>query len=196
MTGWKADADLSDAELLRQAREDPDPVARRAAVSTLLERYQDRVYLWCYRMLREHEQACDAAQEVLLNAWRKLDLFEGRSEFSSWLFTIARNRCLSILRRPSILRDEAEVPEPADPAPGPDRLFEERLEEDGLLGLLRERLDPVEQDVLWMRCIECVPVDEITRILGLTTASGARGLLQRARRKLRAALGTHEVAGS
>jgi DNA-directed RNA polymerase specialized sigma24 family protein len=42
--------------------------------------------------------------------------------------------------------------------------------------------------VLWLRCFEKVPVDEITRMLGITEASGARGVLQRARRRLRAAL--------
>ena len=154
----------------------------------LLERYQDRVYLWCFRMVREREQACDLAQEVLLSAYRKLDTFEGRSEFASWLFVIARNRCLSALRRPSIFEDESELPEPVDPAAGPDRQLQESLDERELLDLVREHLDPIEQDVLWLRCFERVPVDEITRILRITSASGARGLLQRARRKLRAAL--------
>jgi RNA polymerase sigma-70 factor (ECF subfamily) len=182
----------TDAELLRQALDHPEPMERRSAASSLLERYQDRVYVWCFRMVREHERACDMAQEVLINAYRKLDTFEGRSEFSSWLFTIARNRCLSELRRPSILETDGEMPDVADPSPSPERVLMEKMDEGAILDLLRERLEPIEQDVLWLRCFEGVPVDEITRMLRIETASGARGLLQRARRKLRAAMASNE----
>jgi len=44
------------------------------------------------------------------------------------------------------------------------------------------------REALWLRCFEHMPVDEIGRVMRLENASGARGLLQRARRKLRAAL--------
>ncbi len=181
----------TDSELLREAREHPEPAERRSAASALLERYQGRVYVWCLRMVREHEQACDMAQDVLIKAYRKLDTFEGRSEFSSWLFTIARNRCLSALRRPSLLDADGETPEPADPSPGPDRQLIEKMDEGAILEILRERLEPIEQDVIWLRCFEGLPVDDITRILRIGTASGARGLLQRARRKLRTAMASH-----
>ena len=187
------DTGLTDAELLRRACTDSDEAKRGAAASLLLERYQDQVYLWCFRMLREHEQACDMTQEVLLGAYRKLHTFEGRSEFSSWLFVIVRNRCLSALRQPRLLEDEGEGPEPIDPSPGPDQQLIESLNEDEVLDLLRSTLEPMERDVLWLRCFERVPVDEITQILRLESASGARGLLQRARRKLRAALASREV---
>jgi RNA polymerase sigma-70 factor, ECF subfamily len=49
-------------------------------------------------MVREHEQALDLAQEALLGAYRGLVSFEGRSGFASWLFVIARNCCLAVLR--------------------------------------------------------------------------------------------------
>jgi RNA polymerase sigma factor (sigma-70 family) len=189
------DMALADTELIRRAREDPGAAGRRRAVSLLLERYQDRVYLWCYRMLREHEQALDTAQEVLLSAYRKLGSFEGRSEFSSWLFVIARNRCLSALRKPSIFEDEGEMPESVDPSAGPDRRLEERLDEEAFLELVRGRLEPIEQEALWLRCFERVPIEEMTQMLRLESASGARGLLQRARRKLRAAMAVPGTVG-
>jgi RNA polymerase sigma-70 factor (ECF subfamily) len=185
----------ADGELLARAREDPDEARRGRAASMLLERYQDRVYLWCLRMVREHEQALDLAQDVLLNAYRNLASFEGRSEFGSWLFMIARNRCLDSLRRPPVFRDETEVEELVDPSSGPAEQLEEKLDEAAFLELIRERLDPVEQEVLWLRCMERVPVEEITRLLRLESASGARGVLQRARRKLRAAAGDSRTCG-
>lgn len=182
-------AACSDEELIEQARNVAGDSIARTAASTLLERYQDRVYLWCFRMLRDHERALDAAQEVLISAYRGLDSFEQRSGFSSWLFAVTRNRCLSVLRRPSWLRDEDGLLESlADRGPEPDRALEERLDEEEVLMLVREHLDPLEQKAIWLRCFEGIPVEEISGLLRLEGASGARGLLQRSRRKLRAAM--------
>lgn len=188
------DTTLADRELIRRAREGPEAGERRRAASLLLERYQDRVYLWCFRMVREHEQALDVAQEVLVSAYRKLGSFEGRSEFSSWLFVIARNRCLSALRRPSIFEEDGAAPEAVDPAVLPDRRLEEDLDEEAFLDLVRGHLDPLEREALWLRCFERVPIEELTPMLRLESASGARGLLQRARRKLRAAMAEQGMA--
>lgn len=178
---------LPDEELLRRALlERREPGGGRAA-SVLLERYQERVYVWCLRIVRDHAKALELAQETLVNAYRRLDTFEGRSGFSSWLFAIARNRCLSALRRPSPFMDEEGLEELVDPRPRPDERREARVDEETVLDLVRRHLDLVEQEALWLRCYEGLPVDEITRLLGLDASSGARGLLQRARRKLRAA---------
>ena len=73
-------------------------------------------------------------------------------------------------------------------APGPEDELAMRDDEEATLRLLERTLDEQERMALWMGCFERMPVDEITRALGLTNATGARGLLQRARRKLRAAL--------
>lgn len=181
--------DLSDGDLLQAARDGRHgPLGARAA-SLLLERYQDRVYIWCFRMVREHERALDLAQDTLVSAYRRLDSFEGRSAFASWLFVIARNRCLSALRRPSLFAEyEGRDVDPPDPGPTPDELLERRLDEETVLDLIKRHLDPVERDALWLRCFEGVPVDEITRLLRIDAATGARSVLQRARRKLKAAL--------
>jgi RNA polymerase sigma-70 factor (ECF subfamily) len=141
-------------------------------------------------MVREHETALDLAQEVLLSAWRGLPEFDARSQFSSWLFAIARNRCITALRPRILSRDasvdlEGLVQEADDPL---DRLALIQ-EESAVLEAIRESLDPIEQDALWLRAVECLPVGEITRLLRIPAASGARAVLQSARRKLRARLG-------
>ena len=159
----------------------------------MLGRYRDRVYLWCLGYVRDHDRALDMAQEVLINAYRNLGSFQGRSQFGSWLFTITRNRCLSELRRPALLVDEETDPdEGVAPQATPDRDLEERLDEEELRDLIGRSLDPVEQQALWLRCFEKMPVDEITRVLSIEETSGARGVLQRARRRLRAALAARD----
>jgi DNA-directed RNA polymerase specialized sigma24 family protein len=62
-----------------------------------------------------------------------------------------------------------------------------------MLDLVRRHLDPLEREAIWLRCYEGMPVEEITGLLGIDTASGARGILQRARRKLRAALAASQA---
>src|SRR5262245_42234572 len=102
--------DLPDDELLARYRRDPEGTAGRKAAGELLARYRGRVYTWCYRMVSNHDQALDLAQDVLLKAWRSLPGFGGRSKFSSWLFAVARNECLTALRPKSLRPDPSADP--------------------------------------------------------------------------------------
>jgi len=189
--------DAEDEELLRLALEATSPRERDLALTRLLTRHQRRVYLWCYRLVRDHERALELAQDVLVNAWRHLDSFGGRSRFSSWLFALARNRCLSELRRSRpAFSATFDLDALHDTGGDPERHLLERLGEQELLDLIRDELDAQEQEALWLRCFDGVPVDAITEVLGVRESSGARAVLQRARRKLRAALdrrGGHEL---
>jgi RNA polymerase sigma-70 factor (ECF subfamily) len=179
----------TDEELIARHAADPEGVAGRAAVSILLGRYQRRVYVWCHRYVRDPERALELAQEVLLRAYRSLGSFQGRSRFGSWLFAIARNRCLNEIAAPSLLRDDDVDLDTLPASDGtPERMLEELQDEEALRRLLADTLEPEEREALWLRCFERLPVEEITVVMRLDNATGARGLLQRARRKLRAAL--------
>ncbi len=179
----------SDEQLVALAQGAATVAQRQEAASRLLERYRDRVYIWCLKHLRDHESALDAAQEVLISAYRNLASFGGRARFSSWIFAIARNRCLSELRRPPIAIDaDADCDRIPATTGNPEQLLLEQQGEEALLRLITEQLDPIEQEALWLRCNEQMPVDVITVTLGIVETSGARAVLQRARRKLRNAL--------
>jgi RNA polymerase sigma-70 factor (ECF subfamily) len=179
----------SEDELLRRAREDAGGEDGRRAAGELLQRYRTRVYAWCRRYVRDHERALDLAQDVLLQVYRYLPSFEGRAPFSAWVFVITRHACIRAMRPVAWTRDEDTEPDAlAEPDADPARRHERDTEEDALHALILDHLEPHEQRALWLRCVERMPVDEITRLLGVDQASGARGLLQTARRKLRAAL--------
>jgi RNA polymerase sigma-70 factor (ECF subfamily) len=183
----------SDHELLEAALADPAGTTGRRAASDLLGRYQRPIYVWCLRYVEDHDRAVEMAQDVLMRAYRRLDSFRGRSKLSSWLYIIARNTCLNELERPALLRDEGVEPDRLrSSARDPEQQLLDGMAEEELLTLIREKLDPREQRALWLRCFERMPVDAITQVLAVDDRSGARSVLQSARRKLRAALEARE----
>jgi RNA polymerase sigma-70 factor (ECF subfamily) len=87
---------MREGELLAAARGGDE-----AAFGMLVEPYRAQLQAHAYRMLGSVADAEDALQETLLNAWRGLPRFEGRSSLRSWLYTIATHVCLrAIERRP------------------------------------------------------------------------------------------------
>lgn len=182
------DQPVPDEELLRIVRTEADSARRREAAVELVCRYRDAVYLWCYRYTHDADRARDLAQDVLTTVWQKIDGFEGRAKFSTWIYSVTRNRCIDASRRASLWSDEGEIPDVEDPSPAPDVAFDQAQDEDWLLRTIRTVLEPDEQRAIWLRCIEHMGIDEITRIMHLENVSGARAVLQRARNKLRAAV--------
>jgi len=183
----------ADQVLVTAYQQDPDSEVGLQAASDLLARYRERVLIWCWRVVGERELALDLAQEVLISAYGRLEDYHHDGRFGAWLFTIARHRCLSELRRRRVpLADDAVLELVADTSPGPDEAYERRTDSQELFELVRDTLTPLEQDAVWLRCHEGLPVELITCRLGINEGTGARAVLQRARRKLRSALEKRE----
>jgi len=177
-----------DADLIRLVQGSPATPAARRAAGELLHRHQDAIYVWCFKYAGDRDRALDLAQDVLLNAYRSIVSFEWRSEFSSWLFSIVRNRCLSEARRSSVFIDAEPNPDITTDrrAIRPDHQLEYEETEQWVRDLIEQRLDTQEQDVVCLRCFEGMPLDEIARVVAVESAEDVRVILQRARRKLRA----------
>ncbi len=128
----------------------------------------------------EAEELC---QDAFLRAWQKLDRYDPRWRFTTWLFTLAKRLAASRarVRRPEVLPDEAQagLADDADPA----TLAAER-EERSLVWSLAGRCLSVEQrSALWLRYGEDLSIEEIARILDKRRVT-VRVLLFRAREVL------------
>jgi RNA polymerase sigma-70 factor (ECF subfamily) len=71
----------------------------KRAMQELFSRHNARLFRFVLRFTRDEATAEDVVSEVFIDVWRKADKFEGRSEVSTWLLAIARNKALETLRR-------------------------------------------------------------------------------------------------
>ena len=125
----------------------------QSAFASLAERHRRELHVHCYRMLASFDEAEDAVQETFLKAWRGRSGFGGGPQFRAWLYRIATNVCLDMLRRSSrrtVANSFAEVPWLQ---PYPDLLLDQAapgLQERLLhrvLGLVERGQHPVAVDV-------------------------------------------------
>src|ERR1700746_4093248 len=94
-TDWR---NLTDGELIIAYRDESGPT-RDDSVAELFRRHQARIARWCCRFTRDRESAMDLAQEIFLRAYRNLDSYRGECRFSTWLYVIARNLCMTALQK-------------------------------------------------------------------------------------------------
>jgi RNA polymerase sigma-70 factor (ECF subfamily) len=153
----------------------------------IFRRYQTRVTTWCFRLTRNRGRAHDLAQEIFFKAYRHRHGFRGESRFSTWLYVIARNHCLSALKK---LADPVEVGETMPPrlpdlsAPQPDLLIERSQKHREMWQMIGATLEPMEARVMALHYGYEVPLAAITQRLALTNPSGAKAYVVNARRKL------------
>ena len=170
-----------------------------------LETYRGELTGYCYRMLGSAHDADDAVQEAMVRAWQAFDRFEGRSALRSWLYRIATNVCLDMLRsrkRRAMPMDlSAPVPSSTEPvATRPDSAWVEPMPGDGpvppdtdpagrvvLQDSIRlafisalQNLPPRQRAVLILREVLCWQAAEVADLLDTTVVS-VNSALQRAR---------------
>jgi RNA polymerase sigma-70 factor (TIGR02960 family) len=170
-------------------------IATESAFETLTERHRRELHVHCYRMLASFDEAEDAVQETLLRAWRSRDTFDGGSLLRAWLYRIATNVCLDMIRarsrRVGQLRSLAEIPWLQ---PYPDQLLDEIAPPDDqpeAVAVARETIElaflaamqvlpPRQRAALILRDVLGMPAADTASYLDMSVAA-ANSALQRAR---------------
>jgi RNA polymerase sigma-70 factor (ECF subfamily) len=164
------------------------------AFAALTERHRRELHVHCYRMLASFDEAEDAVQETFLHAWRGRSGFQGGSQFRAWLYRIATNVCLDMLRRGSRRSAGTSPAEVPWIQPYPDLLLDQAApsgEQPEAVAIERETislafltalqaLPPRQRAALIARDVLGWPASETASVLG-TSVAAANSALQRAR---------------
>ncbi len=155
----------------------------------LVQRYQRPLYCFVHNLVSNAHDAEDLAQEVFLSAYRHLSSYvSAQGAFSTWLFTIARNKCLNALRkrRPIILPSLPETPVQRAP--------DAELSEAEWFRRLDKVLDTLpfaQKTVFVLAEIQELPLEEIAQIEDVPLGT-VKSRLSRAKEKLRSLLPREE----
>jgi RNA polymerase sigma-70 factor (ECF subfamily) len=179
----------------------------RDAFRVLVERHSRSIFRVVYRMTGNQQDTEEIVQETLLRAYKSLERFELRANFSTWLYRIAVNRTLDFLnvRKTQMHKDAYQIVDNPDPegsnqvqlpaeGPTPDRLLlsaEMKRKIAGAMGLLT----PAERVAFTMRHMEGRSIEEISQALNLKV-SAAKNSVFRAVQKLRQQLEPYAGPGS
>ncbi len=152
-----------------------------AAFESLVKKYQARLVAFLWNLLGSGDDARDAAQDAFVQAYVRLGQFDQSQNFRSWLFTIAYNRGIDLLRRKRSFRRfwqrEAASGEPAVTAAL-------ALEDSLFWRPVLRRITPQERSALALKYNEDCGTDEIAAVLGCSEST-VRVHLLNARRKLK-----------
>ena len=155
-----------------QRFEDPELARRSQAGDTeafgeLVTKYRAKIFTMVYGMVRDEQDAWDLAQEGFLKAWHSIHLFEGRSSFYTWLYSITVNLAISSLRRKG-RREEVELND-AIPSflPGPGVNYQ-RTEIREQVNAALAKLSPEHRAVVVLKELEDLQYHEIAEVLNLS----------------------------
>lgn len=159
------------------------------AFAELIQLYEKRVLALTQRMCKNPEDAAEAAQKAFFAAWQGLKRFRGESSFSTWLYRLASNACVDLLRREgrrqaaaSLDDEDLNLDMPAS-LPSPQEEAERReLREQIEKGL--QTLPPEYRAVLVLREIHQLHYEEIAEALGVDVGT-VKSRISRGRKRLR-----------
>jgi RNA polymerase sigma-70 factor (ECF subfamily) len=152
------------------------------ALERLLDLYEAKVFRMALAVLRNPARAEDVTQDIFLKLWQALPAYDGRSKPGTWVYSIARNTCLSAWRSDSYRRTAPldAIQEPVAPVGGTT---------DVELAQCIDRLPEIQRQAIMLFYLEQKRVDEVSRMLGLPEGT-VKSHLHRARLALAAMMVT------
>ena len=137
------------------------------AMQILFARHNVRIFRFLLRFVGDRSAAEDLLSEVFLDVWRQAGRFQGRSQVTTWLLAIARNKALSALQR----RSNEELDEDAaaaieNPQDNPEVTLQKRQKAEILLNCLTQ-LSPAHREVTDLVYYHEKSIDEVAEITGV-----------------------------
>ncbi len=181
---------MSEQNLIKRCQE-----GEIEAFEQLIADYEKRILNYCFRMMGNPSDAEDAAQEVFVKVFRFIGNFNGQSSFSTWLYRVASNVCLDLLRKAkrqpqntvSIHQENDEGEEYLmaieDPEPNPYERAQLSEAQHVLLDAL-EQLGEEQKRVIILRDIEGLSYEEIAEITNIAPGT-VKSRINRARQNLK-----------
>lgn len=180
----------SEEELIQAAQK-----GNLEAYEVLISQYEKKIYALCLHLLKNSEEAYDAAQEVCIKLWKQLGTFKGQSKLSTWIYRMTTNQCLDILRKNK--RKGQEISLFLDEELGEEEKLTDQtaiwqdisshMEEKELGEVLKQGIGELKEDyrvIIVLRDIEQRSYEEISDILDISLGT-VKSRLSRARSTLK-----------
>jgi RNA polymerase sigma-70 factor (ECF subfamily) len=160
---------MQDSELLKQFK---DPSLREKAYTSIVRKYQERLYWHIRRMLVDHEDSNDVLQNVFIRVWNGLENFREDAQLYTWLYRIATNECLSFLeqQKKKSTVSLSDVESGLENKVRADKHFDANKLE-WKLQLAIQQLPEKQRIVFTLRYYDEMPYEEMSRVLD--TSEGA-----------------------
>jgi len=172
---------VDDAYLVRRAQE-----GYLDAYAELVDRYSGLAYRVALRVVGNHHDAEDVAQEALVAAWQQLPNFRAQSSFSTWLYRIVTHRALNRVQRQHPSNSLDVIGDVADACAGPAMRLERDLMKDAVTDAI-QALPPAQRITVVLHHLEGLSYAEVAAVTDSSVAA-VRSHLFRARRTLGVAL--------
>jgi RNA polymerase sigma-70 factor (ECF subfamily) len=160
---------LSDSELLVEFR---NPVTKEKAFTSIIKKYQEKLYWHLRRMVVDHDDANDVLQNVMIRVWNGLENFREDSQLYTWLYRVATNECLTFLeqQKKRAAVSLSDVGSGLENKIKADQNFDgNKLEWKLQLGI--QQLPEKQRIVFQLRYYDEMPYEEMSRVL--ETSEGA-----------------------
>jgi len=182
--------ELQDADIIQQVLR-----GQQQAFSVLVERYRHFVFTIALRYVSNREEAEELAQDTFVKAYRFLADFKSSSKFSTWLYAIAHNTCLSFLRKRQgviIMAEEEQInlmAERSGMVEGASKQSEERSQ-NALLAKAIQKLPAQDAELVTLYYMAEQSIEEIGLITGMDS-NNVKVKLFRARQRLKTIIEQH-----
>lgn len=149
---------LSDSELVKLVK-----AGESEPFDELVRRHQVKIHDLCYKMLRNYDDASDMAQETFIKAYKKINKFQGKSKFTTWLYRIAVNNCLNYIKKQKPTEEIFEEIM-SNGEDDPARIYKRKQIKERILEAVA-KLPEVQKAVFTLRTLEDMPYQEVSDIL-------------------------------